>query len=747
MAADGAVLAVVPVAAPAAGQASVFNLAKAAAKANDDAHRELSSGESLAQRAEDPIPLEWTWLLFRTARTESFCKGLVKYALFTALFTAIFQMIRPVNTAFSVQDALLRQTTHADILGGSAGVSFYDISSDAAWFQWVEAQLLPTILSEEYFNGDLRNNSWSRRFANTVAMYNTQTAPVRFRQARVVEGSCDTPAGNSAMARPCWGDFSADRQVREAFGEEYGNRYVTGLGSISAGGLQSYGCEAHVVDVPLDKSTALEVVSRMKQGLWLNEQTRVVAIETNWYNANLDLSTYCRWQIDISPGGRFTPSVVLYSCRLNPYASTLDNFRMALELLFVALLIYFFAECFHDIHSAKSAYFRSLWNWLELINLILYLWIVVWWIAYLLKDKSPFEVVSSGTYSDRPDLARVASHFSFMANMAAFNIVFSYLKLFNYLQVVPSLGLLWRTLRLAAIDTWPFLCVFLLFTCGFAFAGHWMFGLMMIEFHSWPRSFVTLFLTMVGGFPYDEIKRVAPASGVLFTISWVSIMVMVVANMFVAILVEWYHRVEEEHRTEELKLGRATGGAHVGRPLWGLLYWPLLASLWQRLTGRQGPVTGPEQHLLEARRLLRLADLREADTLREALVSGDGLVAADLARHFRGDLRTAHGFLQAVEQFADSQSVGASGADFGDPQAVERTEAQEQEQLRNLQGTVERLEGHMRQLRSALSVSSVAPLRAGQDQRGYSVRLHGEEPAGPAPAVQALALPGAVPER
>jgi len=633
----------------------------------------------------------------------------------------------------------LLEHTVRESISGSSVAGFYDISNDAAWFEWVETRLLPTIMSEEYFNGDSRSASWGQRFVNTVAMYNTQTVPVRFRQARVKDDSCDTPA-NSQLARPCWGEFTADRQFKQAFGLDYGNRYLTDLNAIGAGWPQSYGTEAHVVDMPLNASAAVATLRRMQQGLWLNEQTRVVAIESSWYNANLDLSIYSRWQIDISPGGRFTPSVVLHSCRLAPYAGSMDTFRLALEVIFLFMLIYFCVECGYDIRSYKASYFFSVWHWLELVNFGMYLWILVWWLTYLLKDKTPFEVVSTAMYEQRPDLSQVASHFDFMANMAAFNIVFSYMKLFKYLQIFPSFGLLWRTLKMAAGDTWPFLFVFLLFTCGFAFAGHWMFGLMLVEFHSWPRSFVTLFLTMVGGFPYEDIRRVDAFGGAVFTAAWVLVMVMVVVNMFVAILTEWYRLVEEERRTVEERLRRRVGTTARG--------WPFHDSLrclpGFRGSGAQGGEA--DHHAWEVKQLLRRADLRHAEHVREALVSGNSLVAADLLAHFRGDLRTAHDFTQKVQRLAEAE--GALGAgEVGGFQERDAIEAKEQEQLRKLQTTVERLEGHLRQLRGALHATSAAPLKEGQSQLGYHVELQGPPLDAGAAEPTAFPLPGAVPER
>mmetsp|Transcript_41450 Transcript_41450/g.93503 ORF Transcript_41450/g.93503 Transcript_41450/m.93503 type:complete len:746 (-) Transcript_41450:9-2246(-) len=703
---------------------------------------EEHSEEDLGVVAELRVPLEWTWVLLQRFKIQNYFFRLVAYVIFTALFTAIFQMLRPVESTFAVQDTILEHTARELAPGAPWARSFYDISTDAEWFEWVETALLPSILGDAYFNGDLRNQTWGNRFVNTVSMYNTQTAPVRFRQARVTDDSCGSFGADSALGRPCWGEFTSDRQFKQAFGEDYDNQYLTGLSGIS--GLSSFGTEAHVVDVDLNKATALGVVRKMKEGLWLNEQTRMVSIETSWYNANLDLSTYCRWQLDISAGGRFKPSVVIHSCRLRLYSSTWDKVRMVFELLWLWMFIYLIAEQLQALVVAKKAYFTSVWNLLEVVNLGMYILLIICWALYLAKDTAPFEVVSTAKYGSRPDLSDLTGRFDFVANVAAYNIVFSYVKVFKYMQIYPQIGLLWRTLKQAANDTWPFLFVFLLFTCGFSFAGHWMFGLMMVEFHTWPQTFVTLFLTMVGGYPYDEMKQVAPVTGPLFTIAWVLIMVMVIANMFVAILAEWYRRVIDDHKTEETKVWQKAGAGLRSRMGAG----DLLRSLFLMCPGVGGaPDNSFRAQEADVRRMLQRGDFRSTDYIRRALISNEELVTEDLAHHFGGDIKTTADFVRRVQQIEQSE-VARSHVGFDD---AEEEEVQEQEQLRKLRTTVDRLEGHVRELRGALHRSGVAPLRPGQAEAGYLVGAAepvGEERPMAEPAASGVGtpLPGAVPE-
>merc|ERR1719335_151422 len=182
-----------------------------------------------------------------------------------------------------------------------------------------------------------------------------------------------------------------------------------------------------------------------------------------------------------------------------------------------------------------------------------------------MKDKKAYSVVSNQINDDRPNLYILARDFNYASNMAAINIVCGCVKMFKYLQMYPWASQLWNTLSAAMADILPFLVVSGLFTCGFTFAGHWIFGFMMIEFHSWTRSFSTLVQTVTGGLPYDEMKRHSPIGAAIFTMAWILMVVMVLLNMFVAILTEWHAQVNEEDTREEKKLERKTGrNASVG---------------------------------------------------------------------------------------------------------------------------------------------------------------------------------------
>mmetsp|Transcript_26852 Transcript_26852/g.61928 ORF Transcript_26852/g.61928 Transcript_26852/m.61928 type:complete len:748 (-) Transcript_26852:9-2252(-) len=697
--------------------------AKSAQQPSPNGEAKSRRGSVKSQPEDEVVPVEWLFLFVRKTKRERFLMQLISYVIFIAIFTTICSLLRPIRTTFTMQDTIVERTARDAVPGANWEKTFYDITSDGDWIEWVETLLLPTILDENWYNGDPRSASWGRRFSATVSMYNTQVALVRFRQARVTDDSCDTPARNSELSRPCWGPFTQKKQFKEAFGEEYGNRFLTGLNGITGkeGFGVNYGDEAHVVDMPLDLPAALAIFAQMKDGLWLNEQTRAISIESSWYNANLDVSTYCRWHVDFSPGGRVQPYLVIESCRLFPYSTTQDLVRAALEITFCILLVYFIGQEINEWYSApvRRTYFMSFWNLLEIANLLLFIVIMVTWAFYVWgEDKSSYKIVNYEGYNSRPDLSRLASLYNQAANLAAFNIIFSYVKLFKFLQMYPSLSILWRTLKLSMADTAPFLLVFLVFTVGFTFAAHWIFGYMMVEFHSWMQSFSTLLQALVGGLPFEGMKLFAPISAIVFAVAWILVMAMVLVNMFVAILTEWYLQVNEENRLVDQKLEEKTGAnAQAG----------ILTLLWTKIRSLVRGVQNIEIKDLKAKatsniifgnnpvsqsvsKYVKQSHWQDTEKVRKAVAQGKPFKASEMAAHFRGDQNKAYDFLNLLKRLAG-----------GAPQKQFDQEKREQEQIQVLQQTVDRLEGHLRLLRAALHETGAAPLQPGQELGGYLV--------------------------
>jgi len=206
--------------------------------------------------------------------------------------------------------------------------------------------------------------------------------------------------------------------------------------------------------------------------------------------------------------------------------------------------------------------------------------------------------------------------------------------------------------------------------------------------------------------------------------------------------------VEDENNVEQAKLKAKVGETKKGRPfniLLNQLSLTLGAKGWGRDRGIKSiGADNAKKAEAMATKLLRRADLRYTDYVRDALLNGEDLVCESIAHHWGDDpkdsVEQANSFVASVRDLAEAESSnGGTASSF---QNQEEIESQEQEQLRKLQQTVQRLELHMAQLRGALHASGVAPVPEGQPTQGFCADDSAEHEE-----AMRQSLPGSVPER
>jgi len=233
---------------------------------------------------------------------------------------------------------------------------------------------------------------------------------------------------------------------------------------------------------------------------------------------------------------------------------------------------------------------------------------------------------------------------------------------------------------------------------------------------------------MGGGLPYDDMKQFSPIGAAIFTMAWILMMAMVLVNMFVAILTDAHAEVNSEIQKEESKLTAKVGkSAQIG------FFGGAFRYFYTKLTGDKSKSGDNSENLetiydygektKDVNRALKKVDLRQAEKIREALIKDENINAGDVAGLFGGDMIAANDFVKKMRSLME-----AEGADTN---AEDEQELKEQQRLKILQLTVERLESQLKQLRGALHEALIAPVGSGQALTGYTV-----EPQ--------LALPGSI---
>merc|ERR1719387_1800218 len=116
------------------------------------------------EQTEENVPETMLWVVLQRQRNSALFIKLILYCVFVAVFITVTQLLRPVRATFTVQDTLLEHTVRTHFPQAQWAKTFYDISTDAEWWEWVETVLLPSIMTNHYFNGDPRYSQYGSRF-------------------------------------------------------------------------------------------------------------------------------------------------------------------------------------------------------------------------------------------------------------------------------------------------------------------------------------------------------------------------------------------------------------------------------------------------------------------------------------------------------------------------------------------------------------------------------------------------------
>lgn len=507
------------------------------------------------------LPLGGVLHGYKYAHRDPHVRDCLLYVIFVTLFCVVTIMVRPVHTLFMIHDSILSELAFEAIEPEANNFlkTYYDIANYGDFWAWTDTVLYEKAYECCYSNDQPKylrtdNNAYS------IAMFNRIMTPIRFRQIRMKKDTCISKTMGVVdsvrldnFSDPCWGAWDPEIQEtrniwENSKGESEYTAYFDGqsplYGDVDDG--EDYGSTGHVVDLDLDSRLAATRLQKLKEERWTDEYSRAVSVEVNTYNPNYDIATATRFIIDISQGGRFSMRVDQQSCRLNPYLHIMDYVRGIFEITFCFMLVYYIrVEMLEMQELGLRRYLHSFWNWVEIFNYILYLYILYTWIQYNRMDRTIFQRRST---SDFQDLYTVASTYMVTANTAALNVIWSFIKIFKYLRLDNSFLKLWDVLAHSTTTILPFLIVICLIFLAFAFSGVWLFGHKMYDMHTLGLAFAYLFRSCIEGFDYELLKDASPATAPYWATAWTFMSSFILLNMFIAILSDSYTYISE--RTE-----------------------------------------------------------------------------------------------------------------------------------------------------------------------------------------------------
>jgi len=311
------------------------------------------------------------------------------------------------------------------------------------------------------------------------------------------------------------------------------------------------------VELPLNKETALAGFNQLLKGGFWDGATREFAIRFAFHNspghftANVDIS------FDYSPFGRVDRNILSTFMRFEPYAPEVGGVMVfTLQIVVcVSVLAFFSLYCwmiYDQPHVRYSvARFVNAWELVELFNYIVIVLIGIMWILYLNDPRRRYKDFTSPEYQDIFPLANYFQQIIFLMAVILLTWTLRSIGLASWCS--PKLERTGAIIDKVLEEFTVFGIIFFVIFMGFVLAGHVLFGTNEDRFNGIQPSAFTLFTWFVSVSNGHRNTMDAPG-GALYMFAFVLIGMVLLFNMFIALVMSAHDSVAEEEANPKQKI-------------------------------------------------------------------------------------------------------------------------------------------------------------------------------------------------
>ncbi|XP_062443711.1 polycystin-2-like protein 2 [Rhea pennata] len=428
----------------------------------------------------------------------------------------------------------------------AGGITFRSIGSIVDFWKFAEGPLLDGLYWDKWYNNmtlTIQKNSSHIYYENLLL------GVAQIRQLKVRNGTCSIYPYFQTLLKECYGKYRYRAEDRSAFGLKNGSEWkYASISSLSPwywgyAGLYSNG--GFIFTLPKSKQESVEKLVFLRQNSWLTRGTRVVFIDFSLYNANINLFCVIRLVVEFPATGGVLTSSHIYSVKLLRYVTYYDYFLASCEITFCLFVITFIIQEAIKITKLKTEYFRSVWNWLNILLVVISILAIAFNIYRTVEVSLLMEELLSNSFV-YPDFYFLASWQVHYNNMIAVNVFFAWIKIFKYISFNKTMTQLSSTLSRCAKDIIGFAIMFFIIFFAYAQLGYLVFGSQVDEFSTFQNCIFTQFRIVLGDFNFATIEEANSILGPIYFITFVFFVFFVLLNMFLAIINDTYSEVKAD---------------------------------------------------------------------------------------------------------------------------------------------------------------------------------------------------------
>ncbi|KAF5913416.1 hypothetical protein HPG69_017034 [Diceros bicornis minor] len=255
---------------------------------------------------------------------------------------------------------------------GDERTNFKSIRSITDFWKFMEGPLLEGLYWDSWYNNQ---KLYNLKNSNRIYYENILLGVPQVRQLKVRNNTCKVYSSFQSLMSECYEKYTSANEDLSEFGLKDDTEWKYSTPSVSSpwhwGFVGVYRNGGYIFTLSKSKSEIKDKFVNLRLNSWITRGTRVIFIDFSLYNANVNLFCIIRLVAEFPATGGILTSWQFYSVKLLRYVSYYDYFIASCEITFCIFLIVFTIQEIKNMKEFKWAYFKSIWNWLELLLLVL----------------------------------------------------------------------------------------------------------------------------------------------------------------------------------------------------------------------------------------------------------------------------------------------------------------------------------------------------------------------------------------
>jgi polycystin 2 len=388
----------------------------------------------------------------------------------------------------------------------------------------------------------------------------------RVRMLKVTNHSCEVHKDFEYDIKDCYADYSKADEDKKTFGlgifpanksrvysSETAWKYTESKeidGSDHQAKISKYGGGGFYQDLANNKADSLAIIQELHDNLWIDRGTRAVLFDFTVYNANINLFCQVRITAELPATGGLIPSWSFRTVKLLRYVTMMDYFVMACEIIFTFFIIYYLIEEVIEIKKNGCAYFKSVWNILDVIVVGISLVCIAFNVFCAQKVGQLLEDLL-GKPDIFPDFEFLGYWQTQFNDIVAVAVFFAWIKIFKYISFNKTMNQLSGTLARCAKDMVGFTLMFFIVFLAFCQLAYLVFGTQIEDFSNIKNCIFTQLRIILGDFDFGAMEDANRILGPMYFFVYIFFVFFVLMNMFLAIINDTYAEVKSELDEQE----------------------------------------------------------------------------------------------------------------------------------------------------------------------------------------------------